>query len=57
MKMKQFKEDKQDLEMKIAEMINEFCKKYDVKIEDINVEWLGYYNGDNEYKIKVDVKL
>ena len=55
--MKELKEDKQKLEETIEHYVNEFCKKYDVKIEDINVEWFGYYNGDAEYKIEVDVRL
>ena len=55
--MKEFKEDKRKLEEIIEHYVNEFCKKYDVKIENIDVEWLGYYNGDIEHKIEVDVKL
>lgn len=55
--MKEFKEDKIKLEETIEHYVNDFCKKYDVQIEDINVEWLGYYNGDAECKIEVDVRL
>lgn len=55
--MKEFKEDKKKLEETIEHYVNEFTKKYDVKIEDIDVQWLGYYNGDIEYEIEVNVEL
>lgn len=55
--MKELKEDKRKLEETIEHYVNEFCKKYGVKIENIDVGRLGYYNGDTEYKIEVDVRL
>lgn len=55
--MKQFKEDKRDLEMKIAEMIKEFCDKYDVSIEDIELTSLGTFVDINKYLVKINVDL
>lgn len=53
--MKQFKEDKRDLEMKIAEMIKEFCDKYDVSLEDIEIhDFFNFrYRNSLQYRIEI----
>lgn len=55
--MDEFKEDKKKLEEAIEYHIKKFVKKYHVKIEYINLKEFGYYNGDIDYKIEIDVKL
>lgn len=53
--MKQFKEDKRDLEMKIAEMIKEFCDKYDVSLEDIEIH--DFFNFDTGTRYNIVLKF
>lgn len=55
--MKQFKEDKRDLEMKIAEMIKEFCDKYDVSLEDIGINTFFNLNTGTRYNIVLKFDL
>ena len=55
--MKQFKEDKRDLEMKIAEMIKEFCDKYDVSLEDIDIDTFFNFDTGTRYNIVLKFDL
>ncbi len=55
--MKEFKEDKRDLEMKIAEMIKEFCDKYGVSVKDIELTNFGSFADINKYLVKINVDL
>lgn len=52
--MKEFREDKFELERKIAELIKDFNKKYDVSVDNVEICYIG---SDNYIKIKVNVKI
>lgn len=55
--MKEFKKDKRELEIKIQEIIKEFCDKYDVELDDINFNKLVNFDGLRRYiiSLKFDV--
>lgn len=55
--MKEFKEDKRNLEMKIAEIIKEFCDKYDVSLEDIGVDTFFNFDTGTRYNIVLKFDL
>lgn len=56
--MKEFKEDKRDLEIKIAKMIKEFCDKYDVSLEDIDIhDFLNLDRRSSRYNIVLKFDL
>lgn len=53
--MKEFKEDKRKLEVEIGEKLREFCVKYGIRIEDIEVENFDYAVSTIQIEIKVDL--
>lgn len=54
--MKEFKEDKKNLEMEIREKIKEFNEKYGVIVESIEIDYsLNYPN--KILTLKLDVKV
>lgn len=56
--MKEFKEDKIELEKKIAELLTKFNDKYDVSITEIELNtFLNYLNGKEKYNVSVKVDL
>lgn len=52
--MKEFKQDKKELERKIGDLVNEFCKKYDIKIDDIRV---NHYISVTSDKVDITVNV
>ena len=55
--MKEFKEDKLEMQQKIADIIKDFNNKYDVIVSDVNVCYIGVYMDSQYLKVEVDVKL
>ena len=60
--MKEFKDDKLELEKTISNLILYFNEKYDVLIEDVNLVYMGNITmGNNEsiqdIVVKLDIKL
>lgn len=54
--MKEFKDDKKNLEMEIQEKIEEFNKKYGVIVESIEIDYsLNYPN--KILSVKLDIEL
>lgn len=55
--MKEFREEKQQLELKIFEMIREFCDKYNVSIEDIEFNPYISFDGTVQGNVNIEIKL
>ena len=60
--MKEFKEDKRKLEEEIKELITSFNAKYDVKISDIDLEYIKFpgvvYDSEYGYlKVTTDIDI
>lgn len=56
--MKEFKEDKLELEQRIRELLGEFSDKYNVSITDIELNsFINYVNGNERYHVSVKVDL
>ena len=52
--MKEFKEDKLELQNKIAELIREFNEKYGVRVDDVD---LIYISLSGYVKVDIDIKI
>lgn len=48
-----FKEDKQDIENKIAKLIEKICKEYDIEFENIEFESYRIFADQQNKNIKV----
>ena len=55
--MKEFKEDKFELESKIARLINDFNKKYDVYDVSVNDVEICYIGINGYVKIKINIGI
>lgn len=55
--MKEFKEDKKNLEMEIQEKIEEFNKKYNITIKGIDIDYSIRFAGDKPLSVKLDIEL
>lgn len=56
--MKEFKEDKLELEQKIAELLTEFNNKYDVSIVEVELStFMNYGDSKETYNVGVKVDL
>ena len=55
--MKEFKEDKKNLEMEIQEKIEEFNKKYNITVKGINIDYSIRFAGDKPLSVKLDIEL
>ena len=55
--MKEFREEKQQLELKIFEMIREFCDKYNVSVFDIEFNPYMTYDGTISGNVNIEIKL
>ena len=54
--MKEFKEEKRELEIQIRTLITAFCNKYNVTLEDIDIETFLKCNGSYyDVKLKFDI--
>lgn len=53
----EFKEDKKELEYKIAELLIEFSKKYDVQIKDIDLKDFNTFVDCCKYIVNIEVDL
>lgn len=56
-RMKEFKEDKKELEYKIAQLLIEFSKKYDVRIKDIDLKDFNTFVDCCKYIVNIEVDL
>lgn len=54
--MKEFKEDKKNLEMEIQEKIEEFNKKYNITIKGIDIDY-SITLSDKILSVKLDIEL
>ena len=55
--MKEFKEDKKNLEMEIQEKIEEFNKKYNITVKGIDIDYSMRFASDKILSVKLDVEL
>ena len=56
--MKEFKEDKLELEQRIRELLGEFSDKYKVSITDIELTpFINYGDGSERYHVSVKVDV
>jgi hypothetical protein len=55
--MKEFKEDKKNLEMEIQEKIEEFNKKYNITVKDIDINYSIRFASDKILSVKLDIEL
>ena len=56
--MNKFKEDKVKLEQRTEELLKEFCDKYNVFIEDIELDsFFNYVNNNTRYNVSVKIDL
>ena len=55
--MKEFKEDKKELEYKIVQLLIEFSKKYDVQIKDIDLNNFNTFVDCCKYIVNIEVDL
>ena len=55
--MKEFKEDKKDLEMEIQEKIEEFNKKYNITVKGIDIDYSMRFASDKILSVKLDIEL
>ena len=54
--MKEFKEDKKNLEMEIQEKIEEFNKKYNITVKGVDIDY-SIRAGDKPLSVKLDIEL
>ena len=55
--MKEFKEDKKNLEMEIQEKIEEFNKKYNITVKGVDIDYSIRFAGDKPLSVKLDIEL
>lgn len=55
--MKEFKEDKKNLEMEIQEKIEEFNKKYNIIVKGVDIDYSIRFAGDKPLSVKLDIEL
>ena len=55
--MKEFKEDKNNLEMEIQEKIEEFNKKYNITVKGIDIDYSIRFASDKILSVKLDIEL
>ena len=55
--MKEFKEDKKNLEMEIQEKIEEFNKKYNITVKGIDIDYSMRFASDKILSVKLDIEL
>lgn len=55
--MKEFRDDKKKLELEIGEKLREFCAKYGVRVEDIEIENFYYVTDTDAIQVEIKVDL
>lgn len=55
--MKEFKEDKKNLEMEIQEKIEEFNKKYNIIVKGVDIDYSIMFASDKILSVKLDIEL
>ena len=55
--MKEFKDDKKNLEMEIQEKIEEFNKKYNITVKGIDIDYSIRFASDKILSVKLDIEL